>query len=63
MNKSLKFLPEVLLIRTHAGESVIIEDACYNCELVIDNVVLLIDMLSLNLIEGRCPLSSHFFLG
>ena len=51
MSKSLKFLLEVLLIHTHANESVIIKDAYYNCALVIDNVVLLIDLLSLNLIE------------
>ena len=44
-------MPDALLVHTLVNESVTIEHVYYDCELVIDNVVLLVDLLSLNLIE------------
>ena len=51
VNRRLELLPDALLVHTPIGESVIIEYAYLDCELEIDNVVLLVDLLPLVLIE------------
>ena len=44
MNRSLEPLLDALLVHTPVGDSVIIEHVYRDCELVVDNVVLLVDL-------------------
>ena len=60
MNKELEPLSEALLVCTPTGETIVIEHAYFECEIVIDGVIWLTDLLPLVLLEFDVILGMDF---
>ena len=60
MNKELESLSEALLVCTPTGENIVIERAYFECEIVIDGEVWLVDLLPLELLEFDVILGMDF---
>lgn len=62
VNRRLEPLIDALLVRTLVGNSVIIEHVYRDCELVVDNLVMLVDLLPMKLIEFEVILGMDFVI-
>ena len=60
INRKLEPLPETLLVHTPIGETIVIEHAYLECEIVIDDVVWLADLLPLVLLEFDVIVTPYF---